>query len=115
MPALVKSRVGSLAGTSEEECTRLCSLLSKKRRNCSRISEPVGILSLFNHTAVGETLTHKVHEGHEGLRTGLPWPILTARDEMKRGIHRPQSDICQRVCVCVPPSPFCEKGFLLCL
>src|SRR5215467_10770411 len=43
MPALVKSSVGSLAGTSEDECTRLCPLLSKKRRNFSRISEPVGI------------------------------------------------------------------------
>src|SRR5258708_4436829 len=49
MPALVKSRVGSLAGTSDDECTRLWPLLSKKRRNVSRISEPVGISYLFNH------------------------------------------------------------------
>src|SRR6266852_3980594 len=49
MPALVKSSVGSLAGTSDDECTRLWPLLSKKRRNVSRISEPVGISYLFNH------------------------------------------------------------------
>src|SRR5579863_9709216 len=41
MPALVKSNVGSLAGTSEEECTRRCPFDSKKRRNSSRISFPV--------------------------------------------------------------------------
>src|SRR5579884_3196769 len=43
MPALVKSSVGSLAGTSDDECTRRWPLLSKKRRNLSRISEPVSI------------------------------------------------------------------------
>src|ERR1700677_4318164 len=41
MPALVNSRVGSLAGTSEEEGTRRCCFDSKKRRNSSRISFPV--------------------------------------------------------------------------
>ena len=41
MPALVKSSVGSLAGTSDEECTRRWPLVSKKRRNSSRISFPV--------------------------------------------------------------------------
>src|ERR1041385_8632042 len=50
MPALVKSNVGSLAGTSDDECTRLCPLLSKKRRNFSRISEPVGIVFYCNET-----------------------------------------------------------------
>src|SRR5271163_734679 len=40
MPALVKSSVGSLWGTSEEEWTRRCPLVSKKRRKVSRISEP---------------------------------------------------------------------------
>src|SRR5260221_13874951 len=48
MPALVKSKVGSLAGTSEDECTRLWPLLSKKRRNFSRISEPVGIFFIVS-------------------------------------------------------------------
>src|SRR6476469_5128990 len=43
MPALMKSRVGSLAGTRDDEWTRLCPLLSKKRRKVSRISEPVGM------------------------------------------------------------------------
>ena len=40
MPALVKSSVGSLAGTSEEECTRRWPLPSKNRRNSSRIWLP---------------------------------------------------------------------------
>src|SRR5258706_10590286 len=47
MPALVKSNVGSLAGTSDDECTRLCPLLSKKHRNFSRISEPVSIVLIL--------------------------------------------------------------------
>src|SRR6185312_15915654 len=50
MPALVKSSVGSLAGTSDDECTRLWPLLSKKRRNFSRISDPVGIVFYFKRT-----------------------------------------------------------------
>jgi hypothetical protein len=41
IPALVNRSVGSLAGTSEEECTRRCPFDSKKRRNASRISFPV--------------------------------------------------------------------------
>src|SRR5271157_4003136 len=40
MPALVNSSVGSLAGTSEEECTSLCPLETKKSRNMRRTSEP---------------------------------------------------------------------------
>lgn len=51
MPALVKSNVGSLAGTSDDECTRLCPLLSKKRRNFSRISEPVSIILIVTNGA----------------------------------------------------------------
>jgi hypothetical protein len=41
MPALVKSSVGSFAGTSELECTRRCCFVSKKRRKSSRIWLPV--------------------------------------------------------------------------
>ena len=41
IPAFVNKSVGSLAGTSEEECTRRCPLVSKKRKNSSRISFPV--------------------------------------------------------------------------
>src|SRR5208282_4068167 len=41
MPALVKRRVGSPWGTSEELRTRRWPLLSKKRRNISRISLPL--------------------------------------------------------------------------
>src|SRR5271157_6341903 len=40
MPALVNSSVGSLTGTSEEECTSLCPLETKKSRNMRRTSEP---------------------------------------------------------------------------
>src|SRR5690554_7696976 len=38
MPALVNSRVGSSAGTSELEATRVWPFSSKKRRKASRIS-----------------------------------------------------------------------------
>src|SRR5690606_16034076 len=38
MPALVNSRVGSFAGISELEATRVCPFSSKKRRKASRIS-----------------------------------------------------------------------------
>ncbi len=40
IPALVNSSVGSFAGTSEEECTRLCPLPSKNRKKSSRIWLP---------------------------------------------------------------------------
>src|ERR1700722_9538199 len=40
MPALVNSSVGSLAGTSEDECTRRCPFSSKNFRNISRIWLP---------------------------------------------------------------------------
>src|SRR5262245_46655621 len=50
MPALVNSSVGSLAGTSDDECTRLWPLLSKKRRKSSRISEPLGIVLILAGT-----------------------------------------------------------------
>src|SRR5690349_12134139 len=50
IPAFVKSNVGSLAGTSDDECTRLWPLLSKKRRNFSRVSEPVGIILYSKRT-----------------------------------------------------------------
>src|ERR1051326_7553008 len=58
MPALVKSSVGSLAGTSDDECTRRCPLLSKKRRNFSRISEPVGI-TLYCKCTLKKPLQHR--------------------------------------------------------
>jgi hypothetical protein len=37
---LVNSKVGSFAGTSEEEWTRRCPFEAKKLRKVSRISEP---------------------------------------------------------------------------
>src|ERR1700723_396305 len=40
MPALVKSSVGSLAGTSEDECTRRCPFDSKNLRKASRMADP---------------------------------------------------------------------------
>src|SRR3974390_1177178 len=43
MPALVKSSVGSLAGTSEEEGTALCPFCSKKRRKMEGTAEPEGL------------------------------------------------------------------------
>src|ERR1051326_7556805 len=58
MPALVKSSVGSLAGTSDDECTRRCPLPSKKRKNFSRISEPVGI-TLYCIEGARKTLKHR--------------------------------------------------------
>src|SRR6476661_5160886 len=70
MPALVKSSVGSLAGASDDECTRLCPLLSKKRRNFSRISEPVGIVFYFKRTfkKTFETQRKGGSGGHENRR-----------------------------------------------
>src|SRR5512133_2382694 len=44
MPALVKSRVASPPGTSEEEGTKVWPLLIKKSINCCRISAPVNFL-----------------------------------------------------------------------
>src|SRR5258708_22922711 len=41
MPALVNSNVGSLAGKSGEERTRVCPCRSKYSKNFSRISDPV--------------------------------------------------------------------------
>src|ERR1043166_7309366 len=41
MPALVNSRVGSLAGSNGDERTRVCPCRSKYSRNFSRISLPV--------------------------------------------------------------------------
>src|SRR5215472_15591018 len=43
MPALVNRSVGSLAGTSDDECTCLCPFCTKKSRNFLRISEPVSM------------------------------------------------------------------------
>src|SRR6266487_4680010 len=43
MPALVKSRVGSFEGSSEELCTWRCPFWTKKSRNMRRTSFPVGI------------------------------------------------------------------------
>src|SRR5439155_11449632 len=47
MPALVKSRVGSSPGTSDEERTRVWPRRSKYARNASRISLPV-IAALYH-------------------------------------------------------------------
>src|ERR1051326_7805868 len=69
MPALVKSKVGSLAGTSDDECTRRCPLPSKKRRNFSRISEPVGIV-LYCIEGVCKTRKHGGTEEAEEFRIG---------------------------------------------
>src|SRR4051794_9103977 len=78
MPALVNNSVGSLAGTSDDECTRRCPLLSKKRRKVSRVSEPerrrIGSIQFskagsprrHGGTAKGE-IEHKRHGGNEGL------------------------------------------------
>src|SRR6185312_11539640 len=59
MPALVKSSVGSLAGTSEELCTRRCCFDSKNLRKVSRMSAPFhslvvldGIIQVYRGLAV---------------------------------------------------------------
>src|SRR5271157_3972329 len=67
IPALVNSSVGSLAGTSEEECTLLCgsSLVSKKRRNASRISFPV--ISFFGRVSITLSVTGGGIGTHEKL------------------------------------------------
>src|ERR1051326_8857689 len=69
MPALVKSSVGSLAGTSDDECTRRCPLPSKKRKNFSRISEPVGI-TLYCIEGPRKTLKHRGTEQAEDKKIG---------------------------------------------
>src|SRR5215470_6322047 len=43
MPALVNRSVGSLAGTSDDECTSLCPFSTKKSRNFLRICDPVSM------------------------------------------------------------------------
>src|SRR5579885_3629800 len=57
MPAVVSSTVGSLRGTSEELGTIKWPLLSKKLRNCSRISAPVmsfPFTQMYTHLPVSE-------------------------------------------------------------
>src|SRR6266699_2865475 len=53
IPALVKSSVGSPWGTSDELRTRRCPLLSKKRRNASRISLPLQDLAFSRAPLTG--------------------------------------------------------------
>src|SRR5215469_7928926 len=77
MPALVNRSVGSLAGTSDDECTRLWSLLSKKRKNCSRISDPVGIV-LFNSSRA--KTCHRETEARRGFSHSETTPSKGVRE-----------------------------------
>src|SRR3954467_15394748 len=78
MPALVNNSVGSLAGTSDDECTRRCLLFSKKRRKVSRVSEPERRrIGSIQFSKAGSPPRHRgtekgkiEHEGH-GENEGL--------------------------------------------
>src|SRR5580658_4105299 len=65
MPALVKSSVGSFAGTSDEEWTSRCLFWTKKSRNLRRISEPVSIEYLILNER--HTFTTRDAEKHRGI------------------------------------------------
>src|SRR5215471_5164457 len=71
MPAFVNRSVGSLAGTSEEECTSLCPFCTKKSTNFLRICDPVGMKSNFKRSAELAML----HE-EKGTETGISWDAL---------------------------------------
>src|SRR6516164_6178334 len=77
MPALVNRSVGSLAGTSDDECTRLWPLLSKKRKNCSRISDPVGIVLLNSSRA---KTCHRETEARRGFSCLVTRPSKGIRE-----------------------------------
>ncbi len=77
MPAFVNSSVGSLAGTSDEECTRRCPFVSKNRRKSSRIwlpdlytidlkfssdIYPLGSPGICRHAATAPTPAHAPSE-----------------------------------------------------
>src|ERR1700680_4058752 len=53
MPALVNSKVGSFAGTKDDECTSLCPFCTKKSRNLRRISEPVSMVGSRIYSSIG--------------------------------------------------------------
>jgi hypothetical protein len=79
IPALVNSSVGSLAGTSDDECTLRCPFDSKKRRNSSRISFPERIcIALFSVIPEGfpvssaRVLVIPVPDRH-GILQGTTW------------------------------------------
>src|SRR6185437_188641 len=67
MPALVKSSVGSLAGTSEELCTRRCCFDSKNFRKVSRMSAPFhslvvldGMIQVYRDAPSGRTRLRRI-------------------------------------------------------
>src|ERR1700675_1806510 len=75
MPALVKSKVGSPWGTSEELRTRRCPLLSKKRRKVSRISLPLqnfGFACVLLTLSSGGTDYRRVGGGAPRRGIGIP-------------------------------------------
>src|SRR6266496_1527933 len=78
MPALVKSRVGSLAGTSEEECTSRCPFWTKKSRNIRRIWLPVSI-------DIGAVSSTKSNTKTAVVEVGTEFCILSAasRDSLR--------------------------------
>src|SRR5579864_2786209 len=64
IPALVKRSVGSPWGTSEELRTRRWPLLSKKRRNISRISLPV--IFVLSGGVMGSESPRRPESGRSG-------------------------------------------------
>src|SRR6266404_4884965 len=82
MPALVKSRVGSPCGTSEELRTRRWPLPSKKRRKVSRISLP---LQNFGCACVLLTLSSVVFDYGRRRKRAPMWRDWSGRGQTPRG------------------------------
>src|SRR5262250_1305104 len=110
MPALVKSKVGSWAGTSDDERTAVWPRRRKYSRNLVRISLPVigALLYAAVFPRVGQVATlcpqqgahHVPHRGgrisasqqvlrEPGGRPGRPRSPLQGREPAARGLERP--------------------------